>query len=91
MRLDPVSGLADFQPPGWSEPTVDHPGAPEERLRFAWVPGLLCGTGKYRFGTDKVIVDASGRSAISYEDFAAAMIDEIEKPQYINKHFTAGY
>jgi putative NADH-flavin reductase len=48
-------------------------------------------TGKYRFGTDKVIVDADGRSAISYEDYAAAMIDEVEKPQFINKHFTAGY
>jgi putative NADH-flavin reductase len=48
-------------------------------------------TGKYRFGADKVIVDANGRSAISYEDYAAAMIDEVEKPQYINKHFTAGY
>lgn len=48
-------------------------------------------TGKYRFGADKVIVDANGVSAISYEDYAAAMIDEVEKPQYINKHFTAGY
>jgi putative NADH-flavin reductase len=48
-------------------------------------------TGKYRFGTDKVIVDANGRSAISYEDYAAAMIEEAEKGQYINKHFTAGY
>ena len=48
-------------------------------------------TGKYRFGGDNVIVGADGRSAISYEDFAAAMIDEVEKPQYINKHFTAGY
>lgn len=48
-------------------------------------------TGVYRFGGDKVIVGADGRGAISYEDYAAAMIDEIEKPQYINKHFTAGY
>jgi putative NADH-flavin reductase len=48
-------------------------------------------TGAYHFGGDKVIVDASGRGAISYEDYAAAMIDEIEKPQFINKHFTAGY
>jgi uncharacterized protein len=48
-------------------------------------------TGTYRFGTDKVIVDANGRSAISFEDYAAAMLDEIEKPQFINKHFTAGY
>jgi putative NADH-flavin reductase len=48
-------------------------------------------TGKYRFGTDKVIVDAQGNSAISYEDYAAAMIEEAEKGQFINKHFTAGY
>jgi hypothetical protein len=48
-------------------------------------------TGKYRFGGDHLIVDANGKSAISYEDYAAAMLDEIEKPQVINKHFTAGY
>src|SRR5262249_8526114 len=48
-------------------------------------------TGKYRFGTDTVIVDDNGRSAISYEDYAAAMLDEIEERQFINKHFTAGY
>ena len=48
-------------------------------------------TGTYRFGTDKVVVDANGRSAITYEDYAVAMLDEIEKPQFINKHFTAGY
>lgn len=48
-------------------------------------------TGKFRLGTDEILVDANGRSAISMEDFAVAMIDEIEKPQFVNKRFVAGY
>ncbi len=48
-------------------------------------------TGKFRLGTEQLLVDASGRSAISMEDYAVAMIDEIEKPQFVNKRFTAGY
>lgn len=48
-------------------------------------------TGKFRLGTDTLISDAQGRSAISMEDFAVAILDEIEKPQYVNKRFTVGY
>ena len=48
-------------------------------------------TGKFRLGTDQILVDANGRSSISMEDFAVAMLDEIEKPQFVNKRFTAGY
>ncbi|MGC4007848.1 MAG: NAD(P)H-binding protein [Pseudomonas sp.] len=48
-------------------------------------------TGKFRLGTDQVVVDAAGQSAISMEDYAVAMLDEIEKPQFINKRFTVGY
>jgi putative NADH-flavin reductase len=48
-------------------------------------------TGKFRLGTDQLLVDANGKSAISMEDYAVAMIDEIEKPQFINKRFTASY
>lgn len=48
-------------------------------------------TGKFRLGTEQVLVDAAGNSAISMEDFAVAMIDEIEKPQYVNQRFTVGY
>jgi putative NADH-flavin reductase len=53
------------------------------------VPGER--TGKFRLGTEQLLVDAQGRSAISMEDFAVAMLDEIEKPQFVNKRFTAGY
>jgi putative NADH-flavin reductase len=48
-------------------------------------------TGKYRLGTDTVVTDANGVSAISMEDYAVAMVDEIEKQQFLNKRFTAGY
>src|SRR5882724_8951905 len=44
------------------------------------VPGER--TGKYRLGGDRLLVDASGDSRISTEDFAVAMLDEIEKPRH---------
>ena len=48
-------------------------------------------TGTFRVGGDQLIKDAKGDSRISYEDYAVAMLNEIEKPQYINKRFTVGY
>ena len=48
-------------------------------------------TGKFRLGTEQLVVDGEGKSAISMEDFAVAMLDEIEKPQFVNKRFTAAY
>lgn len=48
-------------------------------------------TGKFRLGTDTIVTDANGRSAISMEDYAVAMVDEIEKPQFLNRRFTVGY
>lgn len=48
-------------------------------------------TGKFRLGTDSLLADASGRSWISYEDFAVALVDEIEVPKHERKRFTVGY
>lgn len=48
-------------------------------------------TGKFRIGSDQVLKDADGNSRISQEDFAVAMIDELENPQHIRKRFTVGY
>lgn len=48
-------------------------------------------TGKYRLGKDDLIVDASGQSKISVEDYAKAMIDEFENPQHHHQRFTIGY
>ena len=48
-------------------------------------------TGKFRLGLDHLLEDAKGESRISREDFAIAILDEIEKPRHVRKRFTAAY
>ncbi|ADB48828.1 NAD(P)-dependent oxidoreductase [Conexibacter woesei] len=48
-------------------------------------------TGRYRIGVDELIVDADGRSAISPEDLAVALLDEAERPRHRRARFTVGY
>jgi uncharacterized protein len=48
-------------------------------------------TGKYRTGRDNPVSDKNGQAAISYEDFAVALIDEVEQPRFVNMRFTVGY
>lgn len=48
-------------------------------------------TGKFRLGQDELLIDAQGRSWITFADFAIAMIDELENPQHSRQRFTVGY
>ena len=48
-------------------------------------------TGEFRLGEDHMLEDDEGQSQISYEDFAIAIVDEIEKPQHSRRRFTAAY
>jgi putative NADH-flavin reductase len=48
-------------------------------------------TGKFRLGTDQLLIAADGRSWISFEDFAVALADEIERPAHPRSRFTVGY
>lgn len=48
-------------------------------------------TGVFRLGGDQLLVGADGRSAISAEDYAVALLDEIEKPAHIRMRMTVGY
>ena len=48
-------------------------------------------TGSFRLGTDQLLVDATGQSTISVQDYAVAMIDELERPTHVRQRFTAGY
>jgi len=48
-------------------------------------------TGKFRIGKDQLLADAAGESHISLEDYAAAMIDELEQPAHSRSRFTVGY
>ncbi len=45
-------------------------------------------TGRYRSGKDELLVDAAGRSAISMEDLAVALLDEAERPKHLRARFT---
>jgi putative NADH-flavin reductase len=48
-------------------------------------------TGKFRLGTDSLLTDAEGKSSISAEDYAIALVDELERPQHIRQRFTVAY
>jgi putative NADH-flavin reductase len=52
-------------------------------------PGLR--TGKFRLGKDNIILNTKGESRISVQDYAVAMIDELEKPAHHRERFTIGY
>jgi putative NADH-flavin reductase len=54
-----------------------------------FVPGER--TGKFRLGEDRLLVDAAGRSWIAMEDFAIALVDELETPKHSRRRFTIGY
>lgn len=45
-------------------------------------------TGHYIVGNDIVIRNKQQTSYVSYADYAVAVIDEIEKSEHINEHFT---
>ncbi len=47
-------------------------------------------TGKFRTGKDQLISDAAGKSFISMEDLAVAVIDELETPMHVRERFTVG-
>jgi putative NADH-flavin reductase len=48
-------------------------------------------TGRFRTGGDQLLVSADGVPAISAEDLAVALVDEIEFPRHLQRRFTVGY
>lgn len=54
-------------------PPVLHPGAR---------------TGTYRTGTDSILPRSSGQGHISVDDFAGAILDELERPRFVRRRFT---
>ncbi|TCR68921.1 NAD(P)-dependent oxidoreductase [Bosea sp. BK604] len=48
-------------------------------------------TGSFRLGADQLLVDTAGKSTVSAEDYAIALVDELEKPAHIRQRFTVGY
>jgi putative NADH-flavin reductase len=48
-------------------------------------------TGEYRTADDALLTDDDGRSRITMEDFAIAMVDEAVEPRHPRRRFTAAY
>lgn len=48
-------------------------------------------TGKFRVGTDQLLQNDKGESRISNQDFAVAVLDELENPTHKQQRFTVGY
>ena len=76
LALAEVQKVADLDWTAISPPASIQPGAR---------------TGKFRLGRDHLLEDDKGKSEISREDFAIAIMDEIERPKHIRQRFTAAY
>lgn len=48
-------------------------------------------TGKFRIGSNQLLSDANGKSFITMDDLAVAILDEIENPLHIREQMTVGY
>ena len=48
-------------------------------------------TSKFRLGGTDLVKDEKGESRISAEDYAVALVDELENPKHIRLQFTVGY
>lgn len=79
---DYLNILKDEKDLDWTfiSPAVEmHQGLPRKR------------TGAYRLGTDYPVADESGRSWITVNDLAVAIVDETLHPKHIKQRFTVGY
>ena len=48
-------------------------------------------TGKFRLGGTQLVTTEKGESKISAEDYAAALVDELEAGKHLRQQFTAAY
>jgi uncharacterized protein len=87
-------------PAAWMPIAVSHAEALKllERSDINWtyfspaaffVPGER--TGKFRLGKNDLIANEQGDSRISLEDYAIALVDELEEPKNEFARFTIGY
>ena len=104
--LEVAPGVRLFDTPGFQEEWKPEAASGIESLEVyrssdtpvAWTyvsPGAFLApgerTGSYRTGGEQLLVGEDGSSAISMEDFAIALLDEVEEPTHPNQRFTAAY
>jgi len=93
---DPRYLEQSFRHVGETSLAQHHAYIAEQRVDWAYLSppaSLVAGsrTGKYRLGTDQLLVDRDGNSQISMEDLAVVLLDEAEHPRHQHMRFTAAY
>ena len=87
-------------PPAWKAIAVAHrdvlPVIRETDLDWTYFsPAALIEpgprTGKFRLGGTRLVANDRGESKISAEDYAIALVDELENPRHVRQQFTAAY
>jgi putative NADH-flavin reductase len=87
-------------PPAWLSISLAHrdvlPVLKESDLDWTYFsPAALiepgARTGKFRVGGTRLLADDHGESKISAEDYATALVDELENPHHVRQQFTAAY
>jgi hypothetical protein len=68
----------------------------ERKLEWTFLspPALIAHgerTGHYRVGKDQLLKNEKGENKISTQDYAVAMLDELEHPKHIRERFTVAY
>ena len=48
-------------------------------------------SGNYRTTGDELLADPQGKSFITFEDYAVAVLDELEKPKHVRQRFGVAY
>jgi putative NADH-flavin reductase len=104
--LEVAPGVALIDAPGFPEPYREEAEEAREALRVYREEGdgldwtyvspaavIQAGerTGKYRTTDDRLLVDEHGNSAITYEDYAVALVDELENPAHAGRRFGVAY
>ena len=103
LEVAPGLQLVDspYMPDAWKGIALAHRDAlevlqAETELNWTYVapagffePGER--TGKYRVEINKLVADAKGNSRISMEDYAIAMLDEVEHPKHPKGRMSVGY
>lgn len=87
-------------PPGWIAIALAHrdvlPVLKEADLDWTYFsPAALIEpgqrTGKFRLGGTRLVANEHGESKISVEDYAVALVDELENPRHVRQQFTVAY
>ncbi len=102
--LEVAPGLRLYDTPDFPEawrPSARAHGAALDELRgvdLDWTfvsPAAMIApgerTGKFRVGGDQMMTDDKGESNISAEDYAVALMDELEQPKYVRRRMSVAY